>query len=130
MRLRVVAAFILVMGGALGGPAAKSQGIASGASPRSLVTQAEYDRWRTELSYWGRWGEDDELGTLNLITPSKRRAAAALVREGVTVSLASNAQTEKAVDVPCPNEWAMLTASEAGATDRIAYPCIHGAGTT
>ena len=46
------------------------------------------------------------------------------------MSLASNAQTEKAIDVPCPNEWAMLTASEAGATDRIAYPCIHGAGTT
>ncbi len=129
MRLPVGAAFMLVVAGALD-QAAGAQGVVSGGSARSLVTQAEYDRWQTELSNWGRWGKDDELGTLNLITPGKRRAAAALVREGVTVSLASNAQTEKAVDVPCPNEWAMVRASEEGATDRIAYPCIHGAGTT
>jgi len=37
----------------------------------------------------GRWGEDDELGTLNLITAAVRRRAAALVREGVCVSLAT-----------------------------------------
>jgi kynurenine formamidase len=97
---------------------------------RPVVTQAQYDRWLTELSNWGRWGTDDELGTLNLITPARRRAAAALVKEGVTVSLASNAETVKGVDVPCPVEWAMLTASDAGASDRLGYPCIHGAGTT
>jgi kynurenine formamidase len=97
---------------------------------RALVTQAEYDRWRAELSNWGRWGKDDEMGTLNLITPAKRKAATALVKQGIAVSLASNANTEKGVDVPCPVEWAMVTASSAGATDRIGYPCIHGAGTT
>jgi kynurenine formamidase len=97
---------------------------------RALVTQAEYDRWRTELSNWGRWGKDDEMGTLNLITPAKRKAATALVKQGIAVSLASNANTEKGVDVPCPVEWAMVTASSAGATDRVGYPCIHGAGTT
>jgi kynurenine formamidase len=97
---------------------------------RALVTQAEYDRWRAELSNWGRWGKDDEMGTLNLITPAKRKAATALVKQGIAVSLASNANTEKGVDVPCPVEWAMVTASSAGATDRVGYPCIHGAGTT
>ena len=30
---------------------------------------------------WGRWGPDDELGTLNYITPDKVAAAAALVEE-------------------------------------------------
>src|SRR4051812_49047893 len=35
----------------------------------------------------GRWGGADQRGTLNLITPAKRRAAAALVREGVSVPL-------------------------------------------
>jgi kynurenine formamidase len=40
------------------------------------------------LSNWGRWGPDDELGTLNYITPEKRRAAATLVREGEVVSCA------------------------------------------
>ena len=27
------------------------------------------------LSNWGRWGSEDELGTINLITPAKRQAA-------------------------------------------------------
>ena len=43
-------------------------------SPRPLVTRAEYDGWLTDLSNWGRWGSDDEIGALNLITPAKRRA--------------------------------------------------------
>jgi kynurenine formamidase len=98
-------------------------------APR-LVTPAEYERWQTELTNWGRWGKEDEMGALNLITPAKRKAAAGLVKEGVSVSLASNAATQKAPDVPCPAEWAMTAASQAAATDRIAYPCIHGAGAT
>jgi len=36
---------------------------------------------------WGRWGADDEIGTLNFITPAKRAAAAQLVRKGLTFSL-------------------------------------------
>ncbi len=40
------------------------------------------------LSNWGRWGDDDQLGTLNLITPHSRRAAARAVRHGVSVSCA------------------------------------------
>jgi kynurenine formamidase len=36
---------------------------------------------------WGRWGPDDEIGTLNFITPAKRAAAALLVRKGLTFSL-------------------------------------------
>ena len=103
---------------------------APASSSRPLVTKAEYERWQTELSNWGRWGKDDELGTLNLVTPAKRVQAAALVKDGVAVSLASNAETEKGVDVPCPVEWAMVTATSAAAMDRIGYPCIHGAGTT
>jgi len=39
------------------------------------------------LSNWGRWGNDDRLGTLNLITPEARREAASLVRTGEVVSL-------------------------------------------
>ncbi len=37
---------------------------------------------------WGRWGADDELGTLNHITPEKIVAAAGLVRQGKVFSLA------------------------------------------
>ena len=35
-----------------------------------------------ELSNWGRWGADDEIGTVNLITPERVAAAAALARTG------------------------------------------------
>jgi kynurenine formamidase len=34
------------------------------------------------LSNWGRWGDQDERGTTNLITPEKLVAAAQLVRQG------------------------------------------------
>ena len=33
-----------------------------------LVSADQYERWQTELSNWGRWGPDDELGAANLIT--------------------------------------------------------------
>ncbi len=45
------------------------------------------EKWAEELSNWGRWGENDELGTLNFITPEKRIQAAALVKDGETVSV-------------------------------------------
>lgn len=62
------------------------------------VTRADLDRMMKELSNWGRWGKDDQLGAVNLITPEKRRHAASLVREGITVSLCSKIDLEKAVD--------------------------------
>ena len=95
-----------------------------------LVSQAQYERWLTELSNWGRWGPDDELGAFNLVTPARRAAAAALVTEGFTVSLASNAQNYESLDNPCPIEWSMVRASRSSASDQVAYPCIHGPGTT
>lgn len=39
-----------------------------------------------QLRNWGRWGTDDRLGTLNLITPGRRVAAARLAVEGTVVS--------------------------------------------
>ncbi|MGA7272801.1 MAG: cyclase family protein, partial [Acidimicrobiia bacterium] len=37
---------------------------------------------------WGRWGEDDEKGTLNLVTPEMVVGAAGLVKKGRTISMA------------------------------------------
>ena len=85
------------------------------AASQQAVTRAEFDRWKTELSNWGRWGKDDQMGALNLITPAKRRQAAALVREGFSVSLSRDADTQKAIDNPDPFEHSMLTTG----TDRI-----------
>ena len=52
------------------------------------MSRAEFDQLMRENSNWGRWGQDDQLGTLNLITPELRRDAAALVQDGVAISMA------------------------------------------
>jgi len=62
------------------------------------VTKADVERWMTELSNWGRWGKQDQLGALNLVTSATRKRAAELVREGVSVSLARDTEKEKAID--------------------------------
>ncbi len=85
-----VVTVLWVAGGPPAGPGragAAEAGQQDAAGETRGVTAEQFDRWMTELSNWGRWGDDDELGTLNLITPAKRVQAAALVTEGVTVSL-------------------------------------------
>ncbi len=39
------------------------------------------------LSNWGRWGPDDQIGTVNLVGAEQVRAAAALVRRGAVFDL-------------------------------------------
>jgi kynurenine formamidase len=45
-------------------------------------------------SNWGRWGADDVLGTLNFLDDAKRREGAALVRRGVSFSLAQRFEAD------------------------------------
>jgi len=83
----LVAATILAFG-------ACSEGGAQG-EPGDEVTKVQYDTWMTQLSNWGRWGEDDQLGALNLITPAKRVEAARLVETGRVVSMARTMTIDK-----------------------------------
>jgi kynurenine formamidase len=53
-------------------------------------------------SNWGRWGDDDELGTLNLITDEVRARAAREVRTGRSVSLAVPIQPAPVMSGPFP----------------------------
>jgi kynurenine formamidase len=53
-----------------------------------LPPQARVEGYFKELNNWGRWGDADQRGTVNLITAAKRAAAQSLVRTGRTVSLA------------------------------------------
>ncbi len=64
---------------------------------RTPPTPEEYLAYKERFNNWGRWGEDDQLGTLNHITPDGRRAAAALVREGRSVSCANPIATRAVV---------------------------------
>jgi len=71
------------------------------------MTKTDVDRLMTELSNWGRWGKEDQLGAINLITAAKRKQAAALVREGISVSLSRDTEKEKSDDNPSPYEHTM-----------------------
>src|SRR5579864_2447663 len=95
------------------------------------TTKEELDRWMTELSNWGRWGKDDQLGAVNTITPTKRKQAGALVKTGTAVSLAHDLITETASDVQNPYVLNMTIISPEGqfAQDRIDI-AFHGGTVT
>jgi len=94
----VVAAVVLVCGQ---GSQGQAPATGSGRAPR---TAAEFDELFQSVKNWGRWGADDQLGAANLVTDAKRRQAAALVKTGLTVSLAHNPITEPADDNASPFE--------------------------
>jgi hypothetical protein len=68
------------------------------AQPKSALTMAQVDTWMIERSNWGRWGKDDQRGTLNLMTPGVREQALKLVLEGVSVSPARTIEKDSAPD--------------------------------
>ena len=61
-------------------------------------TAEDFVQLMTRLSNWNRWGKDDQLGAINLITPKKRKQAVSLVKEGASFSMARSAELEDAVD--------------------------------
>jgi kynurenine formamidase len=71
-------------------------------------TQDQLLDWMQSLSNWGRWGPDDQRGTLNHLSPEKTRRALGLVREGTTVSCARPVSWEAALDSPRPPQHFML----------------------
>jgi nucleotide-binding universal stress UspA family protein len=67
-------------------------------SRQRAMSLDEFEALFREVSNWGRWGSDDQRGALNLVTPDKVRAAAGLVRDGVTVNLSWPLPTEGDVE--------------------------------
>jgi len=74
---------------------------------------AQLDGYAVTVSNWGRWGEDDQLGTLNLLTQERRLAAAALVRTGTCVSLGRRIGGAPQPDDPQPPLQLMKASGEA-----------------
>ena len=66
------------------------------------VSAAEFEALFQAVSNWGRWGDDDERGTLNELSADRIVAAASLVRSGETVTLSHPWDTEKRIDNPEP----------------------------
>jgi kynurenine formamidase len=82
------------------------------------------------LSNWGRWGDDDQLGALNVITPAVTATAAATVRTGRTVSCARPLDTVSSADNPSPVAHHMTgTATEGMGADYFAIS-PHGFATS
>ncbi len=99
MLFRFVLMLAFLAGASLSGPADES---------RAPHNAAEFDELFKTVSNWGRWGKEDQLGSANLVTAAKRKQAVALVKNGVTVSLAHNPLTERAEDNANPFEHTML----------------------
>jgi len=68
----------------------------------SRVSLAEFEQIFESVKNWGRWGPDDQLGTLNYVTPEKVREAAGLVRSGRRVSMAIPINKTAGPDNPMP----------------------------
>src|SRR5258708_3070137 len=99
----IALALASIAGGAFHAERARAQ-----SNEPAKVTKEDLQRWSKELSNWGRRGQDDQLGALNLVTPQKRKEAAALVREGVSVSLSRDLETEKSEYNPKPLVLTMI----------------------
>jgi hypothetical protein len=79
--VRILVIGLIVLGVAVSIPPGRSQ---SNTRP-TIANEEDFRRAMKELSNWGRWGDDDELGAANLITPAKRKQALALAKEGLPI---------------------------------------------
>jgi kynurenine formamidase len=123
LTIRILVMSVIAFGICVSLPYARSQ---SNARP-AMASEMDFRRAMKELSNWGRWGADDELGAANLITPAKRKQALALAREGVPVSLAHDIVQEKAADAPFFLERVLGPVSPAGTADQYRYTgTYHG----
>jgi kynurenine formamidase len=66
------------------------------------VSKGEFERIFEQVRNWGRWGDDDERGTLNLLTPERTVAATRLVHTGRCVSMALEISSTAGPDNPHP----------------------------
>src|ERR1700746_654602 len=114
MRILVIGLIGIVLVVGVSVPYAQSP---SNARP-TMANEADFRRAMKELSNWGRWGNDDELGAANLITPAKRKQALALAKEGLTISLAHDVAQEKAADAPNILERTLGNVATTGTADR------------
>lgn len=108
LSVRCLATSLLSAAVALGG------GVTAAAQSAEPISRIEFNQWMGEISNWGRWGEDDERGTLNLLTDEKRRAAAQLVEDGVSVSMALELNTQRDAVNANPFEHTLSTSTFTG----------------
>ena len=100
-----------------------------GLEDRRPPSPKEYAAYRERFSNWGRWGENDELGTLNFVTPAKRVEAASLVRDGRSISLSRPLDTHASPANPYPAHHFVAVGDSGGMLDYFGL-FIHGVTNT
>ncbi len=100
------------------------------------MTDSELVTLLERISNWGRWGKDDQRGTLNLLTLEKRRRAIKLATMGESVSMSLPLATAPAPDNPTPAFHLMMSTGHdlpphglQASMDYIAMP-THGRAIT
>ena len=68
-----------------------------GLSDRKPTTLEEYADYKVRFNNWGRWGDDDQFGTLNHIDQEGIKHAVGLVQDGRTVSCSNPLATSAVV---------------------------------
>ena len=99
---------------------------------RANPSREEVISYLRERRTWGRWGDDDGAGAVNLITDQKRAAAAGLVRTGRTVSLSRELPTKPGPGNPIPAQhWVRSLPFNVGGNAEDYYGTVyHGYSTT
>lgn len=84
-------------------------------------TEQELLGYFQTLSNWGRWGDEDERGTLNFVTPAKVVEASRTVVDGVSVGCARPIIREApAPDVLIPPQRYMISTHDPSPDSRVA----------
>ena len=100
---------------------------------REAPTKADVDSYLEDRRNWGRWGDKGGAGAMNLITPEKRLAAAALVKAGRTVSLSRPWAVEPSLENARPALHYMTVSERSpggGAATDFYGVSYHGTATT
>jgi kynurenine formamidase len=128
-RIPCAALLILVTGTVLWTQDHRPQAAGGGAqsaapSEQNPLETPQFAQLMTSMSNWGRWGAQDQLGTVNLITDQKRKNAAALIRTGTSVPLSRQYRIVPGAEGNPFNIVPSLFKSglTAGAVDRIDTP--------
>jgi hypothetical protein len=66
------------------------------------LSEAQFRALFASVCAWERWGDDDQRGALNELTPERVVAASRLVRSGETVTLGLPLNTHPGVENPEP----------------------------
>ena len=89
-----------------------------------IPTEEDVLNYASTITNWGRWGDEDELGTVNHIGPEQIKYASTLVREGITISCSRPISMESAPDSIASPVIHYMTGSGESSLDNTAQQLV------